>query len=180
MALSVPLARFTPRVGGGSAFFVRCHSRYDFFHAPFADCVSNRKTRQQPDRKLHPKPLNAHIFTKPRLQSFKSITTWGGVAANFGGILVSYFTSRNLAGAGLSAFGLLLICCGHWVSGEIAKHQAVERAAEKQYLDELESRFQKSEADAESASYYYQEQIESMEKRMRDWSLRFDEPYDLD
>ena len=30
MALSVPLSRFTPRVGGGSAFFVRCHSRMTF------------------------------------------------------------------------------------------------------------------------------------------------------
>ena len=29
MALSVPLSRFTPRVGGGSAFFVR-HSRHAF------------------------------------------------------------------------------------------------------------------------------------------------------
>ena len=28
MALSVPLSRFTPRVGGGSAFFVRCHPRF--------------------------------------------------------------------------------------------------------------------------------------------------------
>ena len=27
MALAVPLSRFTPRVGGGSAFFVRHHSR---------------------------------------------------------------------------------------------------------------------------------------------------------
>ena len=27
MALAVPLSRFTPRVGGGSAFFVRQHSR---------------------------------------------------------------------------------------------------------------------------------------------------------
>ena len=30
MALSVPLSRFTPRVGGGSAFYVRCHSRMKF------------------------------------------------------------------------------------------------------------------------------------------------------
>ena len=28
MALSVPLSRFTPRVGGGSAFFVRHHRAY--------------------------------------------------------------------------------------------------------------------------------------------------------
>src|ERR1017187_4818841 len=27
LALSVPLSRFTSRVGGGSAFYVRCHSR---------------------------------------------------------------------------------------------------------------------------------------------------------
>ena len=30
MALAVPLSRFTPLVGGGSTFFVRCHSRFDF------------------------------------------------------------------------------------------------------------------------------------------------------
>ena len=28
MALAVPLSRFTPRVGGGSAFFVRQHSHF--------------------------------------------------------------------------------------------------------------------------------------------------------
>jgi len=28
LALAVPLSRFTPRVGGGSAFFVRHHSRF--------------------------------------------------------------------------------------------------------------------------------------------------------
>ena len=27
LALAVPLSRFRSRVGGGSAFFVRCHSR---------------------------------------------------------------------------------------------------------------------------------------------------------
>ena len=30
MALSVPLSRFTSQVGGGSAFFVRCHSHIYF------------------------------------------------------------------------------------------------------------------------------------------------------
>src|ERR1700759_1549317 len=29
MALAVPLSRFTPRVGGGSAFFVRAHRMHD-------------------------------------------------------------------------------------------------------------------------------------------------------
>ena len=33
MALSVPLSRFTPRVGGGSAFFVRQHERFDMTKA---------------------------------------------------------------------------------------------------------------------------------------------------
>ena len=31
MALSVPLSRFTSRVGGGSAFFVRPHERVEIF-----------------------------------------------------------------------------------------------------------------------------------------------------
>jgi len=30
LALSVPLSRFTPRVGGGSAFYVRCQSGASF------------------------------------------------------------------------------------------------------------------------------------------------------
>ena len=33
MALSVPLSRFTPRVGGGSAFFVRPHRVFGFCRA---------------------------------------------------------------------------------------------------------------------------------------------------
>ena len=35
MALSVPLSRFTSPVGGGSAFFVRPHSRYEVFIQDF-------------------------------------------------------------------------------------------------------------------------------------------------
>ena len=34
MALAVPLSRFTPQVGGGSAFFVRPHMRADHPKAP--------------------------------------------------------------------------------------------------------------------------------------------------
>ena len=33
MALAVPLSRFTSRVGGGSAFFVRQHERFDMTRA---------------------------------------------------------------------------------------------------------------------------------------------------
>ena len=35
MALSVPLSRFTPRVGGGSAFFVRPHRDSGFVLSRF-------------------------------------------------------------------------------------------------------------------------------------------------
>ena len=34
MALAVPLSRFTPRVGGGSAFFVRRHSHFMSYRTP--------------------------------------------------------------------------------------------------------------------------------------------------
>ena len=40
MALAVPLARFTPRVGGGSAFFVRpldAHETYPYFFIHYRD-----------------------------------------------------------------------------------------------------------------------------------------------
>ena len=40
MALSVPLLRFTSQVGGGSAFFVRHHSRYEQKdHFIYSDCL---------------------------------------------------------------------------------------------------------------------------------------------
>ncbi len=35
MALAVPLSRFTPRVGGGSAFFVRPHRAFGYYEPCF-------------------------------------------------------------------------------------------------------------------------------------------------
>ena len=35
MALSVPPSRFTSSVGGGSAFYVRPHSRHETYHSHF-------------------------------------------------------------------------------------------------------------------------------------------------
>jgi hypothetical protein len=33
----------------------------------------------------------------------------------------------------------LLTCCGHWIGGALAKHQAAEKAAQDERLAELES-----------------------------------------
>ena len=38
LALAVPLSRFTPRVGGGSAFFVGGIARYAQDHQDYCDC----------------------------------------------------------------------------------------------------------------------------------------------
>jgi len=119
-------------------------------------------------------------MTKHRLQRFRSIATFGGYATTASGIVLSYATGGSLPALGLSVFGLLLTCCGHWISHKIAEHQAKEKAEDEERFSELEDRLDKANTESESASYYYQEQIESMEKRLRDWSLRFDEPYDLD
>ena len=45
MALSVPLSRFTPRVGGGSAFFVRPHPNMNTPTTPKPTSFSRRAAR---------------------------------------------------------------------------------------------------------------------------------------
>jgi hypothetical protein len=93
-------------------------------------------------------------MTKPRLQSFKTITTWGGVAVTFSGIVLSVATGGNPAANGLAFFGLLLTCCGHWIGGALAKHQAAEKAAEDARLRELKERLETSQAEMESMSEF--------------------------
>ena len=59
-----------------------------------------------------------------RLQRFNRIAIWGGVATTLCGIILSYATGGSLTAAGLSAFGLLLTCCSHWLSAALAKKAA--------------------------------------------------------
>lgn len=119
-------------------------------------------------------------MTKPRLKSLKAITTWGGVSATFCGIVLSAATGGNPAAVGIAFFGLLLTCCGHWVSAAIAKRDAAEREADKQWLEEIESRLEKSETEAESTSEYFNKQVTSLEDELRDFSMRHNDPVDRD
>jgi len=52
----------------------------------------------------------------------------------------------------LSLFGLLVTCCGHWISLAIAKHDAAERKADKERFEELDSRLKKSDGERERLS----------------------------
>ena len=70
-------------------------------------------------------------MTKPRLQSLKTITTWGGVAVTFSGIVLGVVNGGSRDGAYLSFFGLLITCCGHLISSAQAKRQAAEQAKDK-------------------------------------------------
>jgi hypothetical protein len=94
------------------------------------------------------------------LQRFKSITTWGGVAATFCGIFLSYSTGGSLAAARLSTFGLLLTCFGHMVTGAVTKRQAIEKAADKRRLADLEGRIVPFETERKE----WQKQIEENDK----------------
>jgi len=40
LALAVPLSRFTPRVGGGSAFFVRRHRAFEILAFGFLEAMN--------------------------------------------------------------------------------------------------------------------------------------------
>jgi len=93
-------------------------------------------------------------MTKQHLQRFKSITTWSGVAVTFCGILLGLASGGSLWSGGLSLFGLLVTCGGHWIGNAIAKHQAAESAADKERFDELESRFENAQAEMESMSEF--------------------------
>ncbi len=139
MARAVPLRGPRLLVRRGSAFFVRCHSLYDFFHAPFTCLVSKRKTSESI---YYNRNLNGCFMTKQRLHRFKSITTLGGYATTACGIVLSYATGGSLAAAGLSTFGLLLTCGGYWISDAIARHQAAERAADERRLADMDRRIE--------------------------------------
>ena len=93
-------------------------------------------------------------ITKERLQKFKHITTWTGVAITFCGIVLGVASGGSLWSAGLSLFGLLMTCCGHWISNALAKHQAADRVADQNRFDELKSRFENTQDAMESMSEF--------------------------
>lgn len=73
-------------------------------------------------------------MTKARLQSLKTVTTWGGAAVTLGGIVLGVANGGSRDGAYLSAFGLLLTCCGNVIASRLAKHQSENEKADKQRI----------------------------------------------
>jgi hypothetical protein len=84
-------------------------------------------------------------MTKERLQRFKSITTFGGVLVTVSGIILARASGGSWWSFGLSLFGLLLTCSGHWIGSEIAKHQALEKEADEYRILELDARIESTE-----------------------------------
>jgi hypothetical protein len=93
-------------------------------------------------------------MTKERLKTVKSITTWSGVVITLSGIMLNLASGGSWQGNSLSLVGLVITCCGHWVTSALAKHQAAESAADKDRFDELESRFENAQAEMESMSEF--------------------------
>ena len=86
-----------------------------------------------------------HLMSKERLQSLKGITTWSGVAITFSGILLNLASGGSWLGSGLSLLGLIVTCCGHWISNALGEHQKAEKAADEKRIAELEERARESQ-----------------------------------
>ena len=91
-------------------------------------------------------------MTKERLKTIKSITTWSGVLVTLSGIVLNLANGGSWQGNSLSLVGLLITCCGHWVTSALAKHQSAEHTADGRRFEELERRFKQSEKERESIS----------------------------
>ena len=85
-------------------------------------------------------------MTKERLQKLKGITTWGGVAITFSGIALNLAGGGSWQGNGLSLFGLVITCCGHWIGGAIGEHQKREKEMDHERIAELEERISIAES----------------------------------
>jgi hypothetical protein len=124
-------------------------------------------------------------MTKPRLHIFKSITTWAGVVVTFCGIVLGVASGGSLWSGCLALFGLLLTCCGHWISSALAKHQAAERAADQERFDELEGRFEDSKSEMESMSDFLNkagvfDDPHTLKRVIREDRMRYDEEHQDD
>lgn len=91
---------------------------------------------------------------KHHLQVLKSVTTWGGAVVTFCGIVLGLASGGSWWSGGLALFGLLITCCGHWTTSAIAKHHALENAADEERFAELEGRLEASEEEKESMSNF--------------------------
>ncbi|MGD0259298.1 MAG: hypothetical protein ABSD29_05665 [Verrucomicrobiota bacterium] len=118
-------------------------------------------------------------MTKKNLHTLKSATTWGGVVITFSGILVNLASGGSWQGNSLSFAGLVITCCGHWIAGALAKHQAAERDADEQRFEDLEYRFRTSEEERDSMSEFLNragvfDNPNTLKRIIREERLRYD------
>jgi hypothetical protein len=78
LALAVPLSRFTPRVGGGSAFFVR---RFDFMQSP--PLLDTQKVSYQVSRDILIRIWWRRMMLRPRRLLFSAVILLVGVSFFF-------------------------------------------------------------------------------------------------
>ncbi|HEY3931931.1 MAG TPA: hypothetical protein VGM58_06125 [Verrucomicrobiae bacterium] len=81
-------------------------------------------------------------MSKERLHRLKGIMTWSGILVTFCGIVLNLASGGSWWSNGLSLFGLLITCCGHWISGALAKRQEKEKAADEKRFAEINRRIE--------------------------------------
>ena len=77
-------------------------------------------------------------MTKPRLQTLKTITTWGGVIITLSGIAFNFASGGSALAFGISLSGVLITCSGHWISFQLDRLKAAERATDEERFAEME------------------------------------------
>jgi hypothetical protein len=105
----------------------------------------------------------------------KATVTWCGVLVTFGGVVLGVITGGSLEAAGVATLGLVLTCCGHWISIAIAKHDAAERKADEDRFDDLDYRLSKSETEREHIFYAYEAQTKRTERLESDMKQKVEE-----
>jgi hypothetical protein len=77
LALAVPLSRFTPQVGGGSAFFVRRITIFPKFSDITIITINQRTITMSADKTEYKKiqgQILKHLFDKAKAEKFTEIT----------------------------------------------------------------------------------------------------------
>lgn len=84
-------------------------------------------------------------MTKERLQTLKSVTTWGGVMVTLSGIVFNLIRGGSWQGNSIALGGLLITCSGHWITKALSDHQKAEKAEDVKRIAELEDRIESAE-----------------------------------
>jgi hypothetical protein len=102
--------------------------------------INDREQGQSHDGQIYPE---RGFFGKPSMKSVKSITDWCGVLVTFTGIMLGVISGGSLEAAGVATVGVLLTCSGHLLSSALAKHQAVEQAADRKKAERDKRRIER-------------------------------------